>query len=475
MRAANVERWLLVVTPFVAMTAVGVGLRLGASDAISAATVSSAPMARAGLGLAWQVVAFRVNHDVREPLSGRPLEVTARAGTSTARWSGSTNEDGIAEIALPVRDSDVLSLEIRSGSEVLAVGDARVPPRLERGPVAPVWMPFARKEGPIELDVAVLGQRLAPGFPGSVWIRATDAATHARLSGIAFQADADGTLILGPASPSSADGWGELTATAMGFAISLAVQARGSGARAGQWRGGLFASPGAPQIATRRRWAPDAAPSIAIVAPTPRTTEYLEIDDASGRVWATAAALARTADGTSRADVAAPALPPGLYWAVAASDPGGATLLGPGTMAVPFFVASSDAAALELGTDRIECAPRSSALERAQALGPCLALAAAAPISRWTALDGFSKKLVKLREERLRGLGVAAAALLVAMALETLLVLRAAARGRRLGRDELGEGASEPLAMSPPFPATAAVLMALLGFALVAAFILRWA
>lgn len=473
------ERWALVVTPFVGMTAVGVGLRVGASDPILAATVYSAPESRAGMGLAWQLAAFRVTRGAREPLARIPLEVTTRVGAVSARWTGSTNEDGVAEMQLPTSGADVLEIEARTGDDILAKGAARVPPRLERPAVTPVWMPFARREGSILLDVAVLGQRLAPGFPASLWVRATDASSGARISGVTLEPDAEGSLTFGQVNPTSKDGWGELAATASGFAISLGLRARAADGRTGVWQGGLFSSPGAVKVETRRRWAPGDAATIRLVAPTWRSGEYFEIDDANGRVWATAVAPVQASDGTSSATVVAPALPSGLYWAVASTDPGGATMLGPGTATLPFFVAASDAAAVHFGTDPAECVAPADAALGSQALGPCLAVAAAVPVARWTALDGFSEKNRKLRDKRRRGMTIAWGAALVAMALEGLLMLRAAARGRRRRQPrsvaDLGEPPPAELAMSPRLLSAVAILIALLGFALVAAFVLRWA
>jgi hypothetical protein len=477
---ARGERWLLVITPFVAMTTVGVGLRVGAADPIVAATVYSAAESRAGLGLAWQLVAFRVTRGAREPLASVPLEVTTRVGAVSARWTGATNEDGVAEMQLPVSGAAIFEIEVRSGSEILAKGQARVPPRLERSAVTPVWMPFARREGAIVLDVAVLGQRLAPGFPASLWVRAIDASSGARLSGVTLQPDADGSLTFGQFnSTTSKDGWGELTATSLGFAISLGLRARIADGRTGAWRGGLFASPGAVKIETRERWAPGETAAIRLVAPTVRPGEYFEIDDGNGRVWAAAVSLVQASDGTSSATVVTPALPPGLYWAVASTDPGGATMLGPGTATLPFFVAANDQTAARFGTDPAECAAPADADGPSRALGPCLAVAAALPVARWTALDGFSEKNGKLRDKRRRGMAIAGSGALVAMALEALLVFRAAARGRRLRQvrnvAEPGERPQAELTLSPPLLSTIALLIALLGFALVAAFVLRWA
>jgi hypothetical protein len=90
-------------------------------------------------------------------------------------------------------------------------------------------------------------------------------------------------------------------------------------------------------------------------------------------------------------------------------------------------------------------------------------------------LDGFSEKNRKLRDKRLRGMTIAWGSILVAMALESLLILRAAARGRRRRPSPEGESHEEVLAMSRPLEGVVAVLVALLGFAVIAAFVLRWA
>jgi hypothetical protein len=468
------ERALLVATPFAAMTAVGIGLRAGASDAIVAATVFSAPASQAGLGLAWQVVAFEVNRGGREPLVRRSLDVTARANSVSVKWSGSTNEDGVAEMRLPLADAEIVALEIRSGNDILASGEARVPPRLERPAIAPVWMPFARRDGPILMDVAVLGQRVAPGFPASIWVRATDAATQARIPDVTLTAEPDGSLTFGRGGRTQADGWAEMTATAAGFAISLGLHARSPDGRTGEWHGGLFSSPGAAKLETKRRWAPHEAPTIGLVAPTARTSEYFEIDDAYGRVWAETVPLVRADDDTAGATVNALPLPSGLYWAVVANDASGGALLGPGTATLPFFVAETDDLALRFATDRAAC--NDAPALAAHALGPCLALAAATPTARWTALDGFSAKNAKLQRKRLRGMTIAWASVLMAMALEALLLIRAATRGRQKRQPiDPSEDSEDELVMAPRFQGAVAVLVALLGLALVAAFVLRWA
>ena len=96
---------------------------------------------------------------------------------------------------------------------------------------------------------------------------------------------------------------------------------------------------------------------IDVVVPTVRATAYLEVDDAKGRAWAAAMPVDGGAGEMPRATVRVPKLAPGLYWAVEAGDPVGCRKLGPGTVARPFFVAATDEAALAFGTDRGDVRP----------------------------------------------------------------------------------------------------------------------
>src|SRR5579859_3987594 len=190
------ERLLLVLTPAVAMTAVAVGLRVGARGEVRAAVVYGASAAAGARELAWQVVVFDEDQGVREPVSGLPLSVDARAGEVVSQWLGATNADGVAELALPRADG--VRLEVRSGALILAQGDARLPPARVRGPAQTGWLRFARREGAIALDVAAFGQRVAPGYPAELWVRATDARTHAPLRDVAVAVDRDTSLTIAP-------------------------------------------------------------------------------------------------------------------------------------------------------------------------------------------------------------------------------------------------------------------------------------
>jgi hypothetical protein len=174
------------------------------------------------------------------------------------------------------------------------------------------------------------------------------------------------------------------------------------------------------------------------------------------------------------ASLRSPRLAPGLYWAVASDDPMGAAQLGPGTSTSPFFVARADEEALSFGTDRSVCMPPSGAQDVARTVSLCLALAATAPVPRWKVLDGFQVQHAREGEKRARGLALAVGALVVAALLEAVLLLRAAAASRARLRALADAGATlQPLRGSRVVAVVAALLVALLGFALLAAFVAR--
>jgi hypothetical protein len=474
--SARRERLLLVVTPLAAVVVVALGMQLGArSGPRRAAVVYAAPASAAGTGLSWQVVAFEEGTGGREPAARANLEVIARLGEESVRWRGTTSEDGAAEMLLPLPRAEGAWLEVRGTDALLAQGWTTTPPQMDRRAPGPVWMPFARREGAIALDVAVLGQRVAPGFPAALWIRATNARTHAPAAGAEITPESDPSL--SPAQKSvrtDSRGWAELIATPVALAISLALRARSADGLNGEWNGGLYVSPGGARLETRLRWSPDEEPEIDVVAPIPRTTAYVEIDDARGRAWATALPLG--SGPMSSGQARAPRLRPGLYWAVASAGPAGAAELGPATSVRPFFVASSDEGALAFGAEVSDCITPRDARELERALSSCLALAPWAPVPRGTALEGFSMHRERDQERRERGLALAVGAIGIAALLETVLLLRAAAIARARLLDERDpEGGDREPELRRGGRLVVALLVALLGFALLAAFLMRLA
>jgi hypothetical protein len=478
---SRAERLLVVLAPAAAVAAVALGLRIGAGSAVRAAVVYGTPASGAGTGLAWQVVAFDEDHGIREPAPGLGLDVIAQSGWHEARWHGVTGEDGAAEMLLPPLDPASptappdLHLEVRAGGVLLAAGDAATPSALARIAPASSWARFSRREGAVVLDVAVLGQRVATGFPASLWVRATDASSHAALAGVDVEAERDSSFQ--PAAShvtTDARGWAHVVAMPVGHAVGVVLHAKASDGRTGEWAGGLYVSPGAPQLLVDERVPPGQDVGIDLVVPTVRTTAYVEVDDARGRAWAAVVPVRGPAGEMPRATILAPPLAPGLYWAVAAGDPAGASELGPGTIARPFFVAADDDAALAMGTDPSTCAPPGDPRDAPRVRAVCLALAAATPVPRWTALDGLVMQHARDAQKRAHGLTIGLAAIFVAVLLETVLLLRAAASSRaRLRAAAQEEGAPQAQLVGRAGTVALALLVALLGFALLAAFLAR--
>jgi hypothetical protein len=469
---SRADRWLAMGAPVVAVATVGVGLEIGGRDGVRAAVVYGAPKAHGSPGTAWQVVVAEEKNGMREGIAGVPVEVVGRAGDHAATWHGATNRDGIAEAFLELPAADGVSLDVRSGAAVLAQGEVspdRVPEQAK--PSGP-WAPFARREGAVLLDVAVTGERVAPSFPATLWVHATDGATHAPVAGADVAPEADPSLTSATEhARTDSRGWAELVVVPAGLAVSLALDAQaadGANVRKGVWIGGLVASPGGARVVTRPRWSPDDTIDVAVSAPSTRSTAYVEIDDARGRAWATSVDLTPTPGGPATGEAHAPKLERGLYWAVASGDSAGAAALGAGTAARPFFVARTDGEALALGTDDDACALPRDVRETSRAVDTCLALAVAAPVARSIALDGFAAQRARDGARRSRGLGVALGGVAAAVLLEVAILLRAAAAS---GAAVTAEGGI-PVERRG-FRIAVALLTGLLGFALLAAFLVR--
>lgn len=477
----TIERLLLVLTPAVATAAVALGLRLGAPSEVRAAVVYAAPTAHDRAVLAWQVVVFQQDNGAREPAEHLDLDVLARGDEHAERWHGTTNEDGIAEAILPLSGplsgGHRLQLEVRTGDTVLAAGEAAAAPAVDPQLLASMWMPFVRRTGAIQLDAVVLGTRASPGFAATFYVRATDVATHSPVVGASVELEMDASVALGsPIARTDSRGWTEFIATPVGLAVMVTLHAHAAEGRAGEWIGDLTMSPGAAQVETRHRWGPDEDPEVDLVDPTARKSAYVEVDDSRGRAWAATVALTARVDGTSRVGVHVPRLAPGLYWAIASTAPFGIAEAETRTARRPFFVAANDAAALAFGTDPQACTAPPDVRESSRALCACLALSAEAPIPRWMALDGFSSQTARDLGRRASGLRIALGAIFVAVLLEMALLLRVVAASRaRFPVDAEDDDAARRIAPARWLGVLIALLVALLGFALLAAFLVRLA
>jgi hypothetical protein len=470
------SRVLMVATPFVAMAALAVGLRVGAGSAERAAIVSASPASSHSPVTTWPMMVFDEDLGQREAATHVPLVVQGKAGGKTALWRGETNEDGAAEVLLDLPPGPI-DVDVQADGHALAFGTTAVPAVVTRDPLTSGWARFARREGDVVMDVALLGQRAASGFPASVWVHATDGKTQAPLASVAIAIEPDPGLT--PAAPSVVTddrGWAHIAATPLGYSVPLVLHAKDGKGRAGEWAGGIFVSPGASGIVAKELYAPDESVAFDVIVPTVRTTAYVEIDDVLGRAWAAAVPMPASANATPRATVTGPKLAPGLYWIVAAGEVGAATTLGPGTIARPFFVAGSADKALAFGTDASTCAAPGDVRDASRAMSACLSLVNPTAVPRWLALDGFVYRHQRDALQRARGVLIAIVALLLAIGLEAVLILRAAALARKRVKaaEASAEGGNAPL-QAHGWNVAVGVLLAMLGFALLGAFLVRLA
>jgi len=482
----NVERWLLALTPAVGLATVALGLRLGAPSTVRAALVYAASKPLAAGQRAFSIFVFREDAGTREPVGRLPLEVDARTADEHTSWRGVTNEDGVAECVVPVGlPATVADLTVLGGGEILARGvPVDRPPVDAPRPYAP-WMSFVHREGDIDIDAVLVGERAAPGFPATLWVRTLDRASRHPLAHAKVELEGDASLTP-PVSTALTDarGWASIVATPLGLALTVTLRARGrlggggDGAEmTGESIGPVPMAPGAPRVETRPRWGAGEEPEIDLTEPVVWPSAYVEIDDARGRAWATTVEPGvGLPDGKAILGVHVPPLAPGLYWAVASAAPFADAESETRSAYRAFFVAASDDAALALGTSVEACTAALDRPDAARTLGPCLALSARSPIERWLALDGFAEPRARDRIARAKGLRIALSGLLVAALLEAAILLRGAARARvRWNEDGDGDSnrAARGMATARVWTVVVTVLVALLGFALLAAFLFR--
>lgn len=482
-----------VLAPIVAILTLMIGLRVGAGEAVRAAMVFGAPPGHATPNgktrLAWQMLTFLDDRGVKETIPMRGLEVIARSKGHEARWTGASNVDGIAEIALEMEGlafGDPLDLEVRAEGEKSPIAVGRVEWREVAGFGAGSGLDggagslggerrvepsgAARptlRTGAISLDVVVEGDRLIAGFPTSLWVRATPPPGVAP-AGLAIEIDPEPGLLAERTEASTcAGGWAELSVTAQAHVVGAGVVAhapsRGEGPEAptGKWFGALPVAPGAFFVSMPRVIPAGAPSTVVLIAPNPRDVVYAELDDTRGRVAAAALPVVIEAgDPTPRARFELPPLAPGLHWLVVSGEPRGAERLAGAAVAKSILVGGA-----------VPDDP-SINVQNACSIGPWLAQRPAPGFPRWVALDGLPGRSAANRSRHLIGLLIGLISLLAAGVLETLLLV-AASREARISLqlaelDDDDPAATKVTASSPGGGVVMAVLIAVLGLALLA-------
>ncbi len=464
------QRVAIVVTPILALATLAVGMRVGARREVHAAALYGAPRARGETAFAWQLVTFvdDVGGRETEPRQGITIHARTRprAGSQAheATWRGETNEDGIAEVRL---DMPGVTRGEAMDVEVLVEGE---PAPLARGPVAwddEAWMgaapgPFVRpskRTGAIALDVAILGSKLAARTDVPLLVRATSRDDGHPIANVVVTPEPEPGLEAREATVTTcALGWARLDVSAKIYVAALGLKAKAPDGRAGEWFAGLPVATGSihslvPDVVTP-------AASGATLAVQGETGVYAEVDDDEGRAFGGWAKLPGASG--NRASFEVPSLAPVLMCMVTARAPRAAATPVEATLARPFLVA---------GTPMPVGAPE---VNDACAVGAYLALHPAGGFHRSTLLDGSVARLEGHAAERKRGLAIGLGALGIGAVLEIWLVIQSARSGRRLAADALEDvdAAANLMKRSSAGSVVIGLLLAVLGFALIAALLL---
>lgn len=453
------RKLLLVGAPLVAVGTFMLGLRVGAGEAVRAASIFAAPPGRpaskdAPTPIALQILTYYEERSIRETVAMNGLTLVARSKGKEARWTGASNADGIAEANLAIEGyakGDPLEVELRveGESQPLASGTlAYEDVEWARSSWTRAAARPAKRTGPVDLDVLVEGERLVPGFETSMWIHASKPSTL-------DLAPEPGLRLTKEHVTTCENGWAEVPAIAEAHVVGIGVTAHATGTgekEKGEWFGPLPVAPGAFFVGMPRVVRENEPQAVVLVAPNPRHVVYVEVDDERGRVAAAALPVALDpGDAIPRARFTLPPLARGLHWLVVSGEPRGAERLAGAAVAKPFVV----------GDEMDTCS-----------LGPHLAKHPAEGFPRWLALDGMAVRGQANRARHRLGLFIGLLSLAAAAAIDVLLLIAASreARAAMLLADlDDAATAGEKVTARPPGGSLAiALLLAVLGFALLA-------
>jgi hypothetical protein len=472
----RIARYGVVLTPAAALATAAVSLRAGATEPIVAAVVYGTAPAQEDERLVWQVFTGVEDGRRQQGMAVDRLTVLARSNGREAVWRGATNEAGVAWATLAlrgVRVGDPVEIVVsRAGEEAapLARGAAtwgaaaKAPPGGQTQAVDAVpFRPFGARDGSLKLEVALDGAAIGASAPAALWVRATDAATHARAAGAAIEATPMlAVQIDTPHAETDARGWARLDVRAPKGGGGVTLSALDHQGHGGTWTGLLPVDPAVARIDVPARVTPNASVAVGIDVPAGAApAAYVEVHDRAG---VAAASVLDVSHGAATFEV--PPLTEGARWISVTTDPratGGAT-----TRA--FFVAATDAAALALGPDG------SPACDAAGGeVAPCAAMTAPAASPRWTALDGFVARRDADAAVHRRARLVAVLALAAAALLESIFIVLVFQEAHRRARR--AEAASPEMAKArarPPVLLLAASLaVTLVGFGVMAALVMR--
>jgi hypothetical protein len=465
----TVRTVIMVTAPLASLMTLAVGLRIGAEAGVHAVAVTATPRSPAVSRGYLRLTGYYDETGVKETVALSDLTVTVRVRESEQVIATATNADGIVDVPveLPgdIKDDEGIAIRVMRKSEPFPLVDGRITASVfapERGePLGYRALRPTKQTGDIVVDLSIPDGRVASETSTRAFVRmrAGGAVPPSLKVELAPEGGMDGSLV----RICEAQGVAELALVAT-FPITgigvVVTSGEGSEKKKGEWFGAVPVAMGAPRVKLPASEPANTPFKVEITASNARAGVYVMVDDARGRAFADYKPLRVSTNGAEAAMVDVPPLPEGLYFFTTSGDPKAIDALDSSAVARPFLV-------------RKELPDVCSLLD---SLAP-----AAAPIKRTPVLDGLYVRRQGDRQKKRRGLFLGILSLTVAALLEIVLLLSAAKDARAdlaahmsevLDEDEArGIDADERRASSVPRMAVA-ILIAMLGFALIGAFVI---
>ncbi len=466
----TVRTVIMVTAPLASLMTLALGLRIGAEAGVHAVSVTATPRSSSVSRGYLRLTAYYDETGVKETVELTELMVNVRVRDAEQNTATRTNTDGIVDVPveLPadIRDDEEILVRVNRSAEPYPLVEGRIKASVLAPEKSAETLGYralrpTKQVGDIVVDLSLPDGRVAAEANTRAFLRMRrDGASPANPKvELSPEGGMDGSLVR--ICPKEGVAELSLVATFPITGIGIVVtDGDGADKKKGEWFGAVPVAMGAPRVQLPASEPAGAPFHVEVRASNARAGVYIAIDDAKGRAFSDYKPLRVTTTGAESATVDVPALPEGLYFFTASGDPKAIDSLDSSAVARPFLVRKTPPDVCSL----------------LDALTPT-----AGPIKRTPVLDGLYVRRQGDRQKKHRGLFLGLLSLTVAALLEIVLLLSAAKDARAdlaarmsevLDEDEKrGIDADEKRSSGLPRMAVA-ILIALLGFALIGAFVI---
>jgi hypothetical protein len=464
----TVRTAIMVTAPLASLMTLAFGLHIGAEAGVHAVMVSVTPRSPSVSRGYLRLTAYYDETGVKETVALSDLTVTVRVRDKEQVTATQTNADGIVDVPVELpadlTDDEELLVRVRRAGEPFPLVEGRLKASVfapEAAADAPRWHALrpTKQTGEIVLDLSVPDGRVAAETATRAFVRMRVGGAPPKNAKVLLTPEGgmDGSIVR--VCP---QGFAELSLVATFPVTGIGIVARdGDGAdeKKGEWFGAVPVAMGAPRVKLPASVPAGKPFELEVTASNARSGVYVVIDDARGRAFADYRQIRVTTSGAEAAKLDVPPLPEGLFFLTASGDPKAIDALDSSAVARPFLVRSEP--------------PDACALMDAL-------LPAVAPVKRAAALDGLYVRRQGDRSKKRRGLFLGIFSLTVAALLEIVLLLSASKDARADLAAHMSEvldevdarGIDQDEKRTSSVPRMGiAILIAMLGFALIGAFV----